>query len=211
MKRSIWHLKANLDFKYNNRLWTLFQYALCISAFGIIFHKIRHIFARRGKRVMPNRQEELQPPWLKKSADTGERNVDIIRNIRDALKVIRFHMGASVGQSIAVAERGGDWRESGFGKREKGREIDRERERARENETEGLDERARVEDGALSGCQGPLPWPLFPLCRVFSGFNHPLASSAEAMAAAATAMSPAYWQSRNWTSGTRPSLSPPSM
>lgn len=50
-------------------------------------------------------------------------------------------MGASVGQSIAVAERGGDRRESGFGKREKGREIDRERERARKNETEGLDER----------------------------------------------------------------------
>lgn len=32
---------------------------------------------------------------LIKSADIGERNVDIIRNIRDALKVIRFHIRAS--------------------------------------------------------------------------------------------------------------------
>lgn len=45
---------------------------------------------------------------LIKSADTGERNVDIIRNIRDALKVIRFHIRASAaGRVLQRRERTG--------------------------------------------------------------------------------------------------------
>lgn len=133
---------------------------------------------QRGKRRSKRRERRLI-----KSTDTGERNVDIIRNIRDALKVIRFHIRASTAErSVAVVARTGRG-PKGTG-REGGYMVDGEGWRR----------------SALSGCQGPLPWPLFPLCRVFSGFNHPLASSVEAMAA--TAMSPAYWQSRNWTSGT---------
>lgn len=58
---------------------------------------------------------------LIKSADTGERNVDIIRNIRDALKVIRFHIRASAaGRVLHRRERTrlgpkGREREVGFG------------------------------------------------------------------------------------------------
>lgn len=49
--------------------------------------------------------------------DIGERNVDIIRNIRDALKVIRFHIGASaLGRVLQRQKRGGD-RRSGKGDR----------------------------------------------------------------------------------------------
>lgn len=57
---------------------------------------------------------------LIKSGDTGERNVDIIRNIRDALKVIKFHIRASTSGRVLQRrertglgpkgrERKGDW------------------------------------------------------------------------------------------------------
>lgn len=71
----------------------------------------------------------MRSPRLIKSADTEERNVDIIRNIRDALKVIRFHMGASVGQSVAEAKWGGDRRDRESGIAKGGREAEKERER----------------------------------------------------------------------------------
>lgn len=54
---------------------------------------------------------------LIKSADTEEGNVDIIRNIRDAVKVIRFHIrGIHSGQSVAEVERPGRDRRDGKGR-----------------------------------------------------------------------------------------------
>lgn len=58
---------------------------------------------------------------IEETADIGERNVDIIRNIRDALKVIRFHIRAFTERTECVGterERGGDQRDGkrgGFG------------------------------------------------------------------------------------------------
>lgn len=49
----------------------------------------------RIKGCGESRRSQIVDRPLIKSTDIGERNVDIIRNIRDALKVIRFHMGAS--------------------------------------------------------------------------------------------------------------------
>lgn len=72
---------------------------------------------------------------LIKSADTGERNVDIIRNIRDALKVIRFHIRASTARTVL--------------QRQKERERERARERGGDREGmkgEGAHQFSRVDE-----------------------------------------------------------------
>lgn len=105
--------------------------------FSLIFQKIinpRSIFEKRiirleftarvtwlseGKESSNHRERRLI-----KSTDTGERNVDIIRNIRDALKVIGFHIRASTARALLQRQKR---------KKEKERESERERENERGN------------------------------------------------------------------------------
>jgi len=94
------------------------------------------------------REGRIAERRLIKSADTEEGNVDIIRNIRDAVKVIRFHIrGKHSGQSVAKVEGPGRDRRDGKGK---------------------WDRRGRVEDGAHLAAVRGLSLGLFFLFAVSS-------------------------------------------